>query len=229
MTKKEADVQAKVVIFQCQSAISVPLTNSGKTSTSVLESPKDVSAKALPVSSAPIVVASMERSTCSPPAASNQYVPMLPSFVSAVLVVVGWFVVNKAQANRERRKQIREHVAALRSELDDLEILVINYHSNTRDVPTEREIVSKLGRLEKACSSLPRFLNDQRVFPAMRKSGLTVNSAHIQQLRKAMTLKHFADEHERALDAQDEQIKDIEYEAEVVQEDLECVRIAALD
>lgn len=166
---------------------------------------------------------------CKPAISSSEYAFILPSMVSAAVVVAGWIVVNKAQANRERRKQIREYVVGLRSELDDLESKVISYHTSSREASSEREIVTKLGRFEKACSTLPRFLSSQATFKAMRENQLCVNDSCLQRLRKAMTLKHFADEHTHPLNVHDELIQGVESATETVQQELENVRIAALD
>ena len=155
---------------------------------------------------------------------------MLPSAVSALLVVVGWFVVNKAQANRERRKQIREHVADLCDDLDELETLTIGYHTATRVEAKEQEIISKLGRLEKASFMLPRFVEAQwRLFKAVRPRKLKMDGRRLQVLRKAMTLNHFGDEHTSPLGHQDDFIADLELAAMELRDALECVRIDSLD
>lgn len=155
---------------------------------------------------------------------------MLPSAISAVLVVVGWFVVNKAQSNRERRKQIREYVSDLCDDLGELEALAIGYHTAIREEAKEQEIISKLGRLEKACSMLPRFLESQKyLFKAVQPEKLKMDGRCMQVLRKAMTLNHFGDEHTAALGRQDEYILSLELAAMEMQEALECVRIDALD
>ena len=155
---------------------------------------------------------------------------MLPSAISAVLVVVGWFVVNKAQSNRERRKQIREYVSDLCADLSELEALAIAYHTAIREEAKEQEIISKLGRLEKACSKLPRFLESQKYpFKAVQPEKLKMDGRCMQVLRKAMTLKHFGEEHIAALGRQDDYILSLELAAMEMREALECVRIDALD
>ena len=160
-------------------------------------------------------------------------VEQAPSLVTimlpAGLVVAGWFIVNKTQANRERRKQLREAVGDLQESLSELEKVAISYHSAARLPALEREIVSKLGRFEKACSAIPRYVNSQRFWRACPPASVEVDARSIQQLRKAITLNHFADEHTGALDDQDELIQEIDLAATVVQERLEDVRIAALD
>lgn len=155
---------------------------------------------------------------------------ILPSGISAVLVVVGWFVVNKAQSNRERRKQIREYVTDLCDDLGELEALAIQYHTASREESKEQEIISKLGRIEKACSALPRFVESQKYFfKAVQPEKLKMNGQCMQVLRKAMTLTHFGDEHTAALSRQNEHILSLELAAVEMREVLERVRIDALD
>lgn len=164
------------------------------------------------------------------PTPPNLITNMLPSAISAVLVVAGWFVVNKAQGNRERRKQIREYVANLCKDLATLEALAIEYHTSARAEAKEQQIISNLGRFEKACGLLPRFLESQKYwYKAVPPVKLKVDSHRIQVMRKAMTLDHFGDEHIVALGHQDEFIAALKLAMEEVQESLEAVRINALD
>lgn len=155
---------------------------------------------------------------------------MLPSAISAVLVVVGWIVVNKAQGNRERRKQIREYVVTLCKDLAALEVMAIEYHTKPREEAKEQQIISNLGRFEKACALLPRFLESQKYsVKAVRPETLIIDSRRIQVMRKAITLEHFGDEHTTELGHQDEFISALKLASEEVQESLELVRINALD
>lgn len=157
------------------------------------------------------------------------YATLIPTLVSALLVIAGWAVLNKAQANRERRKQIREHVTGLRNDLDTLEKMTIDYHTATREMAAEQRVISRLGRFEKACGLLPRLLSSQTFFRAMDAKVLSIDPEHLKELSQAMTLKHFADEHTNALTVQDELVQRIEMASEKVHEDLEFVRISALD
>ncbi len=155
---------------------------------------------------------------------------MLPSAVSAVLVVIGWIVVHKAQSNRERRKQIREYVSDLCDDLTELETLAIGYHTSAREEAKEQEIISKLGRLEKACSTLPRFIESQKLlFKAVDPKKLKIDGKRMQVLRQTMTLDHFGDEHTGALGHQDDFILNLKLAAEEILEALEGVRIDSLD
>ncbi len=156
-------------------------------------------------------------------------VSIAPTIVSATLVVIGWYVVYKTQGNRERRKQIREYLAVLTKDLADLESLVIGYHTKERDQLNEQAIISKLSRFERGCETLPRFLLGQKIFRAIESESLKIDTFLIQQLRKSMTLRHFADEHLEKLSYRDEVIQEIELAATNLQAALEVVRIAALD
>lgn len=161
--------------------------------------------------------------------ASKADYSMTPSIVSAVLVVIGWFVVAKTQANRERRKQIREFASDLMDRLGELEKLAVEYHTSERNQTNEHEIISKLARFEKACNSLPDFVEGQCFFGAARKSALEVDAKKIQQFRRAMTLKHFADEHIEILTHQSDLVQEFELAVCAVLDELEQVRIATLD
>ncbi len=180
-------------------------------------------------SSATACIVLKDAGICPAAETTNFFNTMLPSVVSGVLVVVGWYVVNKAQANRERRKQIREYVTDLATDLDDIETLAIDYHTTERDVAKEHELISKLGRFEKACSILPKFIDRQTFFKAVPPEKLNVDGESLQQLRKAMTLRHFADEHTAAIFANDGLIQELGLTAGEMQEVLKKVLIEALD
>lgn len=155
---------------------------------------------------------------------------MLPSVVSAVLVVIGWFVVHKAQSNRERRKQIRDYVSDLCDDLAELEKMAVEYHTTDRDKAKEQEIISKLSRLEKSCSTLPRFIESQKFkFKAVDPKILKIDGKRMQVLRQSMSLDHFGDEHTGALGHQDDLVLYLQLAAEELHEALEGVRIGALD
>lgn len=162
---------------------------------------------------------------------ANDWVPAYtPSLISSLLVVLGWFVVNKTQANRERRKQIREFVGMLIDILAELEISIIEYHTKKRDETLEQTLISRLTRFEKACARLPNFLSNQWPFlKAAKVNRVKVDPYLIQEMRKAMTLKHFLDEHDRPLPRSDPLILEIQNTTDVVQDSLESVRLASLD
>lgn len=166
----------------------------------------------------------------STPAQNGLGISMLPSAVSAVFVVIGWFVVNKAQGNRERRKQIRDFMGRLCDDLVELESLAMGYHTAEREETKEHEIISKLGRFEKDCANLPRFVQSQRFFKAVPAAKLIVDASRMQALRKSITLYHFgAEEHGAALDLHDSLIQELQLASEDIREALERIRIAALD
>lgn len=154
---------------------------------------------------------------------------LISTFFSAVLVVVGWYVVNKAQSNRERRKQIREYISDLCDNLEEIEALAIAYHTTERAEEKEQEIISKLGRFEKACSMLPRFTESQKYLKAVPASKLSVDAKLLQTFRKAMTLEHFGDEHAGALSRRHGHIQNLELASDEVQEALEKIRVDSLD
>lgn len=154
---------------------------------------------------------------------------IIPTFLSSLLVITGWLVVNKTQGNRERRKQIREHATKLKNYLEDLEELVISYHTNERDEAKEHSIISKLSRLEKSCQNTPNLLNGQKFFKAADEKLLRIDPSLIQKLRKSLTLNHFADEHINKLDFNNEAIQEIELAAINLKDSIDALQIYALD
>lgn len=154
---------------------------------------------------------------------------IIPTVVSSLLVIIGWLVVNKTQGNRERRKQIREHATKLKDYLDDLEEIVISYHTSKRDEAKEHSIISKLSRLEKSCQNTPNLLNGQKIFKAVNEKKLRIDPSLIQKLRKALTLNHFAGEHTNELDFNDNIIQEIELAAINLKDAIEALQVYALD
>ncbi len=159
----------------------------------------------------------------------HQEASLFTPALSAVLVVAGWIIVNKTQANRERRKQLREAVSALQDRLAELEKTSIEYHSTERQCSLERDILSKLGRFEKGCAALTQYVSSQRYWRACDAGKVTVDSRKMQEFRKAITLAHFADEHTGAIEGQADFIQEIELAVTNLHESLDGVRLAALD
>jgi hypothetical protein len=155
--------------------------------------------------------------------------PYVPSFISAFVVITGWIVVNKAQANRERRKQIREFASGLMKDLSELEKAIIEYHTTVRDEAKEQAIIARLTRFEKSIGLLPKFVAGQLLFKAATTTSLSIPPAVIQIMRKAMTLRHFSDEHTNPVKPTDTMIQEIEIATNDVHENLEKVRLASLD
>lgn len=197
---------------------------------------KDAALDAFKLQPPPIVVtnayACVPQTSCAPPVLPKEpglLIAVLPSLFSATVVVAGWYVVHRVQANRERRKHIREYVAALCDDLEVLEALAISYHTHNREVAKEQELISKLGRFEKACFTLPHFLESQKFFKAVPEEKLKIDAQLVQVLRKAMTLNHFGDEHTSALNDQDPFIQEIGLATVDMLDALERVRIDSLD
>lgn len=157
---------------------------------------------------------------------------LLPVVVPAALVIAGWFVVNRSQGNRERRKQIRETVGELQDALTELETASIEYQTKARDLTAERSILTQLGRIEMRLNTLPRIASRRLSIPGLRAADpnrIKVSPEKIRRLRQALTLKHFGDEHTEALDHQSELVMEIIESISEVHGALEEVRISALD
>lgn len=181
------------------------------------------------VLSASVVFNSPPPPPCPASEAQPSWMALLPSGVSALMVVLGWYVVNKAQANRERRKQIREHIGDLQDELAELEESAIEYHTIGRDLAKEHRVLYRLGRFEKACSDLPRFVKSQRLLKAVPVSCLEIDATKISALNRSVTLAHFADEHDGPVLMGDLLVRELEGAVVEVHNVLENVRVHALD
>lgn len=177
----------------------------------------------------PKTVCSECRVVVETPSRDSTLIATAPSLLSGALVITGWFIVNRAQANRERRKQIREFGAGLIKDLAELEKAIVEYHTTARNESSEQALISKLTRFEKACGLFPNFLAGQFFWKATAPESLKVSPSVIQKMRKAMTLKHFSDEHEGPVNCTDPLVQEIEIATNEVQEALEAVRLASLD
>jgi len=153
----------------------------------------------------------------------------IPTVVSGLLVILGWFVVNRNQANRERRKQIREYVLGLMEELSELESQIFKYHTEVRDKSVEQIFILRLTRFEKSCARLPEFSGRQFFLKAVKKDDLEVSPAIIQKMRRAMTLRHFMDEHDGAVEHTESILEEMAIAMDEVRDGLETIRLSVLD
>lgn len=153
-----------------------------------------------------------------------------PTYVSALLVIVGWWIVYKTQANRERRKQLREYIGMVIKDLLEMEIAFLKYHTSERDIEVESSLIGKLTRFEVNLELLPKFVDSQwRGFRAVPPSRVTIEPKLVQQMRQAMTLYHFMDEHVCKKPADDPLVDEISASVDQVKSALEEMRLAVLD
>jgi hypothetical protein len=130
-------------------------------------------------------------------------IELLQSIVQIAAIIVGWIVVHRLSASRDIDKARREMVAktadAMSEELSRLLLSAKDYHIKERDVASEESLKLILQDQAIRVSLLSDISNDYKELAALRGSVLA--------LRRAITAKHFEDEHTSPLNANDNQIQ----------------------
>lgn len=121
----------------------------------------------------------------------------------AVVVGIGWFVVNRLSALRERDKARRDIVVesaeGLADEIDELLTDARSYHLGNRDSAAELSLKMTIQNLAMRTLALSDICADERLLAPCR--------ADVAALRKAVTGRHFEDEHEGPLKEGDIQVQ----------------------
>ena len=101
--------------------------------------------------------------------------------VTWMLVIAGWWLVNRQNNIREKRKEIRTLIDKLQVYLDDVETLAIKYHTNQESSDLAFELKRSLN--QKLRSKLDilklRTLDVNKCYPLLK------------QFRQAVTLNNF--------------------------------------
>lgn len=130
---------------------------------------------------------------------------ILKNLVQVVSVAVGWFVVHKLSAGRDRDKARREMLAkaadGLSDEVGKLMIMAREYHIKERDESIEDILKMTLQDLSARTSLLSDISSESAALAACRSA--------ILSLKKAITGIHFEDEHEMPLMPNDAQLQRI--------------------
>lgn len=120
---------------------------------------------------------------------------IVKNLVQVVSVAVGWIVVHKLSAGRDRDKARREMLAkaadGLNDEVGKLMAMAREYHIKTRDKSVEDTLKMTLQDLSARTSLLSDISSEAKELAACRSA--------ILALKKAITASHFEDEHEEAL------------------------------
>ncbi len=123
----------------------------------------------------------------------------------AAIVVIGWTVVHRRSVERDRDKARREMLAksadALGTIAGTLLISARDYHMTARSINTEIVIKMVLQDLTLQTGSLNDICSDAGELAACRSSVLA--------LKKAVTGRHFEDEHIQPITDTTEQLQDI--------------------
>lgn len=127
----------------------------------------------------------------------------------AIIVVVGWIVVDKLSARREMEKARREILARSADELattvDRLMLDSRSYHLSARDERTEIGLKMALQDVALRTAALSDLCGDIAQLGACRSGAAS--------FRRAITGTHFEDEHSEPLSLHSEQLELIASEA----------------
>ncbi len=120
----------------------------------------------------------------------------LPQFVAtATVIVVGWIVVHRLSARRDRDRDKRELIITtlngLTSELNELLSLARAYHTGKRDVGVENKIKMTIADVAQCLAGLFTLVSRNKE----QMNSLTVCRGAISGIRKSITGSHFEDEH----------------------------------
>lgn len=97
--------------------------------------------------------------------------------VTWFLVILGWIIVNRLNASREKNKDLRELIESIRSETVDIERLGIAYHStqSQKFETTEHDIIVRIDRVLSRLDYIePKFCQHELI-----------------EFKKAITLSNF--------------------------------------
>src|SRR4051794_25377630 len=107
---------------------------------------------------------------------------VLGQLVTWLLVVIGWYFVNRTNNQRETRKELRSAIDEFQMFLDQIETNAVRYHtSDTADVEVAMTLKRDLHR------RLPARIN------RLEARGLEIKDLGktVVELRKAVTLENF--------------------------------------
>lgn len=130
---------------------------------------------------------------------------IIKNLVQIASIAVGWVVVHKLSAGRDRDKSRREMLAkaadGLSDEVGKLMAMARDYHTQMRDDSGGDTLKMTLQDLSARASLLSEVSNDVKELAACRSA--------ILALKKAITANHFEDEHGTALKPGDSQLQAI--------------------
>lgn len=131
------------------------------------------------------------------------------TIIQTILIIIGWIVVHKLSAARDRDKARREMLAKAADSLtDDTSDLIKkswDYHTKGRDKLLENEIKMMLQDISSRTSMLSEVSSDAAELGSCRSS--------IIAMKRSMTAMHFEDEHDSPLNEESHQIQSITSES----------------
>lgn len=134
--------------------------------------------------------------------------PWLPPAV----VVAGWWVTNRQNDNRERRKEIRADLSGFSKNARELVDLSVEYQTTPRSIPQEAKILREISHLSYRLGRLRKNLNGSE------RPGI---QAAWFEFKEHLTDRNFRTDHHVALDHHDPSLGAIWASAEHLIDELE--------
>jgi hypothetical protein len=127
----------------------------------------------------------------------------------SIVVAIGWLVVHRFSAAREKDKAQREMLADAADVLTEMASDVLldarRYHVTKRDPDLELKLKMTLQDMATRTSGLSEVSEDVATLSACRSA--------VQGLRRSITGRHFEDEHDDQLDDRSTQLEEIASDA----------------
>lgn len=132
-------------------------------------------------------------------------VEILKVLISTIIIVIGWVVVHKLSVARDRDSSRREMIIdaanLMMKDIDDVFIHSYNYHSSIRDKSIEIALKMSLQDLSYRITQLKDITADENEIKLCRNTML--------EMKKAISMKHFEEEHDGPIDQNSQQIQTI--------------------
>lgn len=129
----------------------------------------------------------------------------LKTLFQVISIVIGWYVVHRLSAARDRDKARREMLAkaaeGLSDEVSKLLVSTREYHTKARDRAVEDALKMTLQDISVRTSLLSDISEDAKELGSCRSA--------ILAMKRATTATHFEDEHDGPLDLNSQQIQSI--------------------
>lgn len=134
-------------------------------------------------------------------------IEILKTLIPTIAVVFGWIVVHKLSVTRDRdnarRKMVVDASDAIMKNIDDIFACSNKYHSTLRDKNIEITLKMSLQDLSYRITQLIDITANNNEIKPCRNAML--------EMKKAITMIHFEDEHDGPIDQKSQQIQTIAF------------------
>ena len=131
-----------------------------------------------------------------------------------LLVVAGWWLVNRQNNIREKRKEIRSFIDKIQTFLDELEVQAIKYHTSGE---RSDELAFYLKR------DLTKKFPNKLMILQLRKLDIKKCNEYLKKFRQAITLDNFDSSAFQTKNISDDLIKRIWLSKELLSQELERI------